>query len=151
METQSFVDLIKNYNNPNTYTAKSNPSIEAMYPYGQFPIEKTKGYDPFEHLKKKESSNVKIETLSEKPPALPKSDSFLSGLDMKMLLPIIANMKNKSKFSTYDLFNLLVPTLTKNNPDLKDIIEYFTISPEPAKKHTLQPSKMQSIDSYVKA
>lgn len=151
METQSFVDLIKNYNKQdNTYQAKSNPTIEAMYPYGQFPIERTKNYDPFENLKKKESSNTKVETLSEKPPAPPKPDNIFSGLDMKMLLPIIANMKNKSKFSTYDLFNLLIPTLTKNNPDLKDIIKYFTISPEP-KKSTLPPSKMQSIDSYVKA
>ena len=166
MDTNSFVDLIKkfgtnnqeNFNNKNSFEQKSsgqspNINLDNMYPYGKFPVEKTKGYDPSLHKKSQ------VETLSEPAPNNFKKEEnpqktgmgdLFGNLDLKTILPLMTNIKNKNKLNTYDLFNLLMPTMYKDNPNLKEIVKYFSKNEE-SPKPKLPPSKMQAIDSYVKA
>lgn len=156
METGSFVDLIKKFGNENANNFERNSSsqninLDSIYPYGQFPIEKTKGYDPLKN-KKNQVETLGINNKDDnKKDNIPKTNNNpLGNLDLKTILPLMSSIKNKNKLSTYDLFNLIMPTMYKDNPNMKEIIKYFAKNDEPPKSK-LPPSKMQAIDSYVKA
>ena len=148
MEGNSFDRSIFNFNNITSSQSQhtsNNIDFESIYPYGKFPIEKTKSYNPINH---------KIESLSypkeetEKTP--PKNKNLLGNIDLKTILPLITTLKNKNKLTTYDLFNLLMPSLYKDNPNLKELLKFFDKQEEQPKSKLPKP-QMQSIDSYVKA
>jgi len=157
METNSFVDLIKkfgNNNNSNNFeqtTKNQNINLDSIYPYGQFPIEKTKGYDPSKHKKNQvETLDLKDKDDNKKEEPKRHDNNIFGNMDLKTILPLISSIQNKNKLSTYDLFNLIMPTMYKDNPNLKELVKYFAKKDEPPKSK-LPPSKMQAIDSYVKA
>ena len=148
MEGNNFANSIFNFNNGTSnqfHNTSNNIDFESIYPYGKFPIEKTKSYDPINH---------KIESLShpkEEPDhTTPKNNNILGNIDLKTILPLITALKNKNKLTTYDLFNLFMPSLYKNNPNLKELLKFFKKQEEQPKSKLPKP-QMQSIDSYVKA
>lgn len=161
MDTKNFVDLIKKFGNDNTKQQEQQnkmPSfLNEIYPYGQFPSHHTKNADNKNHVHAQEQqSNTRTHTLDNKTASNHQHNNqnqdIFSGIDVKNLLPLIMNMKNKNKFDTYDIFNILMPTLGGDNENMKELMKFFSQSTpkttEQEKK--IKPSKMPSIDSYIK-
>lgn len=80
------------------------------------------------------------------------SQGIFEGMDLKTLLPLMMNLQNKDKFNTNDIFGLLMPTLAGDNPNMKELMKIFTQNKSKPKEtdKKITPSKMNSIDSYIK-
>ncbi len=70
---------------------------------------------------------------------------------LQAMLPLMSNMKDNNKMNNSDLMSLLMPTLSQNNPHMKDIMKMFNPTKKAGQDNPPLPkSNLQSIDSYKK-
>lgn len=172
---QKFGNNNQNNDKPHTTTPQF---INDMYPYGQFPSQYTKSNDAKtlhtppninnnltnnsctcgsctanDHLHKNDNNlqnDTHFNAATTTNHTNSNSNGAFSGMDLANLLPLMTNMKSNNKLNTFDMFNLLMPTLSKDNPNMGELMNYFKQNNAKVENKKLPPSKMQAIDSYIK-
>jgi len=188
LETKNFVDLIKKFGNEKqSEEIHSNiPSyLNEIYPYGQFPSNRTKNgqkdnintqnssnnqfvvqqfSQPKDNTQNHQNCHIHNQNYNNNTQSQNQSQSqnqgqeqgqsqgIFDGMDLKTLLPLMMNLQNKDKFNATDMFSLLMPTLGGDNPNMKELMKIFTQnkSKQTDSEKKITPSKMKSIDSYIK-